>query len=282
MRFEPFEQQSNLQEDLGLFEAATHAHPVDLVLPSVERIHLAMDGTNQDATAREMAGALAAQLQATLHEQVGATSAADILAGIRDSRANMLVLPVPFGHDYQQLKSASLGPIVDMLLLAAECPVLCIRELMSADEVTRCLSDILAPVTAGDEYAQRALAWAFRLVRDRGSIEMLLAADRSTWDEASRLLHSAAGQAPVEPERMERALLQDLGGLISAAQHLGQQSAIGVHVETRAGQFVELATQQAERRSRLIVYGTPREHTAPQFHRCVDLILASSAPVLIV
>ena len=78
MAMEPFENAANFAEDVGLFEAATHAPPVELPAPELRAFHLALDGSNQDATARGFAEVLAARTGAALREQSGASNAADM------------------------------------------------------------------------------------------------------------------------------------------------------------------------------------------------------------
>ncbi len=128
MPMEPFENESNFQEDVGMFEAATHAGTLVLPTPRVQVVHLALDGSNQDDTARALAQAVAERLQARVHEQTGAADANEILARRRAEQADLLVIPVPFGRDFLKLGMDSLGSVIDMLLRESPCPLLCVRE----------------------------------------------------------------------------------------------------------------------------------------------------------
>jgi hypothetical protein len=71
MPMEPFENAANFNEDVGMFQAAAHSPHVDLPAVTLSAIHLAVDGSNQDATARGLAQVLAARSGAKLAEQFG-------------------------------------------------------------------------------------------------------------------------------------------------------------------------------------------------------------------
>jgi hypothetical protein len=79
-----------------------------------------------------------------------------------------------------------------------------------------------------------------------------------------------------------RTLFRDLGGIVAAAQKLGTERGLHVHVENKVGRFVRLVTEAANVHPRLLVWGSQKDHASPAFHRGVDLLLAARGPVLIV
>jgi hypothetical protein len=281
MPMEPFETESHLAEDVSLFEAATHARPVRIETPALDSIVLAPDGSNQDATARAFAQALAAAAGAAVHEHPGAATAADILQACTAHRANLLVLPVPFGRDIGVLKDESLGSVVDMVLLESACPVFCVRQVLDAAGVGAALSDVLVPLTVHEDHA-RAAAWAFRILVTGGRLELREVADRDVLEEARHLLGERIDPAALRDESLRRTVAHDARGLVAAAQRLGPERGVAVHVEFRAGRFVEVVLEDANRRPRLVVVGAPKDHLAPAYHRAADIVLGAHGPVLVV
>lgn len=282
MAMEPFENAANLAEDVGLFEAATHAPPVELSVPELRIIHVALDGSNQDAAARGIAQALGERTGAAVHEQSGAATAADILSAAGGHAADLLVVPAPFGRDYALLKDESLGSVVDQLLLESTCPVLCVRDMLGAEAIDAALRRVLVPIATQEESAARALAWAFRVLPAGGALDLVAVADRDVLQEARRLMGAAVDPQAFAPEQVLRRLWGDIGSLVAAAQKRGTEGDQTVHVEARFGEFVPVVLAEAGAQPRLTVWGITRDHDAPAFHRAVDLLLESRGPVLMV
>jgi len=282
MPSESFENAAELAENVGLFEAATHAVPVELPTPELRAVHLAFDGSNQDGTARGFAQTLAARTGAVVHEQSGAAVASDILAAAREHAADLLVVPAPFGRDYQLLRDESLGSVVDQILLESTCPVLCVREVMTQAQIEAALQRLVVPIVRQEASVARALGWAFRALTAGGRLDLVAVADRGVLEEARRLLGDSVDPETFSPEQVLRRLWGDIGSLVAAAQKRGSAADLAVHVETRFGEFVPLVLAEAGEQPRLIVWGITRDHDAPAFHRAVDLLLESRGPVLMV
>jgi nucleotide-binding universal stress UspA family protein len=282
MTSDAFENPGSFSEDLGMFEAAAHPIPAEIPNPELKSMYMACDGSNQDATVRSLAAAVAAQTGARIVEQSGAAGIDELLAAAREKCPDLIVVPVPYGEDYRELQDDSLGSAADRLLHDSTCPVLCIRDVMDDAAVDAALRHIVVPAAVGDESVVRAIGWAFRLLRPAGRLDLLAVADRDLLEEAGHFVAGAHGESPFEPEQVVRAILRDIGGIVSAAQKRGVADDLAVHVETRVGPFVPTVLGDRDDRVRLIVCGTTREHGSAAFHRAVDLLLSARGPVLLV
>ncbi|MGE3808422.1 MAG: universal stress protein [Gemmataceae bacterium] len=274
--------ESDVIEDVGMFEAAVHAKHVDLELPALDKIVVALDASNQDETARALSAAIGKRTSAQLHEHSGASEAAQVLEVCAAQQAQLLVLPVPFGRDITVLKDESLGDVVDMLLVEAKIPVLCVREVMGAEAVTAALTNVILPVNVHDEACASAAAWAYRLLHHEGDLEVLAVPDRDVLEEARKLLGNAIDPLALQKEALDRAVTHEIAGLIAAVQRRGAEEDVHVHIEIKMGRPVQVVLEQANPQPRLLVIGTPREHGSPSFRRAIDILLGARGPVLIV
>ncbi|MBM4068825.1 MAG: universal stress protein [Planctomycetes bacterium] len=282
MARDPFEDGDTLAEDLGMFEAAVHARPLALDKPVLAAVVLAPDGSNQDATARTWATAMAARAGCPVHEQRGAASASEILQACRKHQAGLLVVPVPFGQDIQELRDESLGSIIDMLLQESVCPLLCVRELMDEAAVQLALNDILLPIHGGDETCARAASWALHFLAEQGQLQLLAVADQDVLDEARELLGDAIAASASEPDALSRAMTQEVASVVGAVQRRGNEAGLTVSVDVKVGRFVSVVLDEANQRPHLLVTGASKDRTSPTFHRATDLILGAKYPVLVV
>lgn len=283
MRMEPFEQSRHLDEDCGLFEAAAHAQGELPPPPAITTVYLALDGSNQDDTARRFSAALMEQHHATLVEIKEADDALAIVSRIDQTPGSLLILPVPFGQDYERLAGESLGSVVDMVLLESRCPVLCIRGVMDKLAVHAALMHIVAPVVVKQASVEHSLSWAITLAATGAKLDLFATADVDVLEEVR---HWISGDTPHPPgvlahEQVLRGLTREMGGLVAASQRMGRSRGLHVHVETHIGPFVKLVLQHSHDRN-LIVWGAERDHRALSFHRATDLILGAKGPVFIV
>lgn len=281
MNQDPFHNEADLQEDVGMFEAAVHAQPTELPVKEVRNVLLALDGSNQDATCRLLAESMGAG-GVLVHEVVPTGGAPEILESIRKHQADLVFLPAPFGRDFQALREESLGSVIDMLLLEAPCPLVCARADLDAVGVRAALRDILVPVHVPVSEALSAVGWATSLLRHTGNLELLAVIDRGALEEARRLLVSTAAAKALSTEALMRAVTDEMGGLTAAVQKLGLERGLNVQVEVKEGPAAETIVAEANRRARLLIVPAVRRHAAPAFHRAVDMILGSRGPVMFV
>jgi nucleotide-binding universal stress UspA family protein len=277
-----FDDESDVSEDVSLFESAVHPRRVELQRPALSVVVAVLDGSNQDDTARALAAAAAARGPAQVVEQQGAAAAEEILRLCAARHADLLVVPVPFGRDSGILKDESLGSVVDMLLLESMCPVLCVRDVLDSAVVDAALRDVILSANVHDESCLRAVNWALRLLNRGDRLELLAVADRDVIAEARRLLGEQIDAQALQSEAINRAVTREISGLIAAVQKYGSAEGLLVHVEVQFGRVVEVVLEAARQRPRLIIAGAPKDHNCPAFHRAVDLVLGATGPVLVV
>lgn len=273
---EPFVGAGDLQEDLGMFEAATHAAPIALPELTLTTVLLALDGSNQDATARAVAARVAAAFSARVAEERGLTSAQDIRAAKGTHRAEMVVLPVPFGSDIGDLREESLGVVVDQLL--ASCvPLMAVRQPLDEVAVQSLFQRVHVPLSPAHERSPLALAWACRLLGNSGTVRVHEFADAALREEA-RALGKEAGPAVA----VGRVLSRFYAGTIAVLQRLAVEKGFQMHVASVNDRFVKGTLAAVEQAPGVIVVAGAEDRCSDAFHHAADLILSSRGPVLVV
>jgi hypothetical protein len=276
-----FEEDRDLFEDMGAFEAALAAKTVEIETPKLDAVVMALDGSNQVETARAFARAIGGVTGAGVSE-VGSPKSADEIVAACAGKPTLLVIPVPFGRDIGETKDESLGAIVDLLLHGKQRPILCVRQPMDEAAVAACLRDAVLPVQSSDAQAVREAAWAFRLVERGGAIEILAVPDKEMIAEAKRLLADAVDPKALKDEALSRAITRDAAGLIAAVQKRGAALGIDVQVVVKAGRPAGIAAEEANARPRLLIVGAPPEHASAAAHRAADVVMEAKGPVLVV
>ncbi len=283
MSWEPFENESNLFKDLGLFEAAAHPQSYVIKMPDLRRIGFVEDGSNQDRTVRACAQILETNCGVPKKKLAVTPSAAELLDACRREQCDLLIAPAPFGKNYDRDHACeSLGTFIDELLMESELPLLLVRDTLNEAALELLMSGILVPLVVAEPSVFEALNWSFRLLHEtRGSIEILAVADESILEEAKHWLDQE-DERTFRADHVERALLRDIGGLVAACQRHSTAERTPIRVETRQGSFHTVVLSSLEMQPRLIVCGRKRSHSAPSFHRAMDLVLDSRRPVLVV
>jgi len=279
---EPFGNADNMLEDLGMFEAATHAPAVTLPPVNVSSILLALDHSNQDDAARTLAASLAKTLEATVVEKTDLTTAQQVVDVLRAAGAQLLVLPVPFHSDIGQLREESLGEIVDHLLQSADVPILAVRQPVSEENLRSALRRIVVPLSPAESRTALALSWACRLLRAGGDLYAHEIADRDVIDGAN-LLRDATDNPESQPQAdIERVLTRQFAGLVAVVQRTAHEVGFGAHVHSASGRFVAQTLEVVAAAPSLVIVGGSSDRRSTTFHRCMDLILGSTYPVLVV
>ncbi len=277
--YEPFELPENMEEDIGLFQAAFQPRCDALDSRPIRSVMAVTDASNQEATVRSLAPRVASRLGARLTEIACGDDTARLLE--RTKGADLLVVPFPCGEDIDALRSQSLGSIADGLLQSCPTAMLCVRDPLSPESVEPCLDTILVAIAHNDAANWQALSWAFRLAQR--AIVILEWVDRDAIAEASQLLEGRAEMTSVQQSIVERAVTSRLGPLVGAAQRLGVERNLSVHVEFRFGSMVEQTLEVCkEFDCGTLVIARSDDRQSLAFHLVQDVLLASRGLTLVI
>jgi hypothetical protein len=222
--YEPFELAENMEEDLGLFEAATHARRFDVQPPVV---HTVLAAAAADPVAAVFAEALARRLRATVVEDLAAGTAAAVMAAAARVTAGAVVVPAAAGPEL-------LGELLAGLEDGAGPAV----AIVAGEPEPTTLDALLLPLFSDEPAARRSVSWACTLAAAAGANGLVHAVELSTpatRREARELAGGRAGGEEVQEATVGRAVAGHLGGLVAALQRHGLAGGYPVEVGFRPG-----------------------------------------------
>lgn len=278
---DPFLNAGDFQEDLGMFEAATHAAPIELVEVPLKTVLFAPDDSNQDPTAQRVSQLLAQAVGAQLVEVAQLKTAAALQDTKQKHGADLLVMPVPFGADFTELREESLGDVVDRVL-ATTLPILAVRQLMEESEVRSCLRNVIVPLSPENPRSDAALSWASRILAHGGQLTIVEIADADLRAEASHLRDPSEPAGLTASERVNRVLTRHFAGSIAAIQRRSLEVGFQIQVLSSPGRFVDSTLAQLRDAPGLVIVAGSADRRSDSYHHEADLILDSRYPVLIV
>ncbi len=294
----------DIRSTIDAFEAARTARQTRLPQPTVQRILLVLDGSNQDGTAEAFARALAqrssAELQlhwaypgplqqkrqdyvgqkATALEETGISvslvqrppeesrNAVDqILAAL--AAADLAVICAPYQEDFEELGQESVGSTLDMLLGRTQQPVLAVREPKLEPE--NCLRRALLPLTPILQSSSAAAAWALFLAQD-GEVELLaISPEEPDAEESAPQKVIASLRSPEE------------AGLVAAIQRRAAETNIDCRVDVQRNEGLDPLAAAANRQDQVVVIPcSPRQHGQAAYLRMLALLRVSRNPLLVI
>jgi nucleotide-binding universal stress UspA family protein len=270
---------SMLHSSLHAFEAAMVGH-VRLPAVKLERVLLALDGSDQDATAREVAAYVAQRAGAEVLERTDLATGHDVSREALASGVQLIVLPAPFREDFAATLHDTLGSAVDIVLAEAHLPALVVRAPMTP--VAPCFKDVLIPISVSGIKAALEMSWALALAPEGARLELLDVPDLSLLDEVKHLLGDSIDASALREEALKRAAARDSAPVVEAAREAGAPRGVTVEARIEVGQPLAIFDQATAGRSRLVVTSLPGAPGSPEFHRARDLALRSRCPVLFV
>jgi len=233
---------------------------------------VAVDGSEQDAfamaiTARfgerfgcqivvvdgretESSNDLAAEAASSLGGQAIAKSAGEnfeqILAAIDAAQCDLLIAPCPYGRDLEAVGPDSVGTVIDVLLARSPVPLLVVRKPYQPQG--ELFHQIVMTLTAENEAAPDAAAWAAGLIAPSGKFHLLLVLEHEMHENIHALMQSIAPEMDVSIDTLSHALARNYTRLHSALQKTAAEVGFSYRLDLQAeGEARAIAQENAAR-----------------------------------
>lgn len=306
---------ADIRASVEAFSAALHARPVQIAAPTVRRILLAVDQSNQGEAAGHFAARLAVRcrarvvllyayeggrdtareqyldararaledqgvtlepLEAPVRSEHGLRSFEQILRTCETQSCDLVVVPAPYGDDYVKLGADSVGVNLDVLLSRSPVPLFVVRA-PDVDPVA-CLQRALLPITAYSPAVAQAAGWMLGLVAADGEMRLLA---RVSAQEAGELGEAARDLdiLEIDAEKLAGLRRPELAGLVAALQRQAAEAGLGCRLLVRAGEPLDTVEEANTEEGLLVLASSPQREA--QVRTCT-LVRGSRNPVLVV
>ena len=297
-----------VEDSMNLFNRARVSAAAALSPRRPRKVLLALDGSSQDPSgvvileqfhkrfdcelvvvdAREtvqsdrLAQEIASSLGAVAAPKTPGDSFEQILAAVDHSKCDLLVTPSPYGRDLESVGPSSVGTVIDVLLARSPTPILVIRK--PHEPRGELFRKVLMVLTAENEAAPAAAAWAAGLIAPRGVFQLVLVLEREMYENIHALMHSIAPEVDVTAESLSQALAQTHmrlhRSLQKTAAEVGFEYKLELRLESEAGSLASeddgmrsltvLALERSDHASQGVVQGRIRLSTNPVLVACTD------------
>lgn len=219
-----------VEESMDLFSRARVGTVAAVESRRPKTVLLALDGSSQDpfgiaiagqfrerfgcslvvVDAREgdAAGDLAAPVVPSLGGRVEPKMSGDsftqILNATDNSNCDLLITPCPYGRDLEAVGPDSAGTVIDVLLARSPVPVLVVRKPYEPEEDL--FHQVVMILTAENEAAPDAAAWATGLIAPQGVFHLALVLEREMYENIAALMQSIAPEMDVSIDSLSHAL----------------------------------------------------------------------------
>jgi hypothetical protein len=273
--YEPFELAENMEEDLGLFEAATHAQRVTVEPVAIRTVLAATADCTQ---CLDFARTAAQRLSADVVTDTVATTSSAILTAASRSNAGLIVVPGTIGSDVLADLVAGDGSHVP--------PAMAIVSRSGA----AALDTMLLPLFEDAPAARVGLSWSCSLAAasSRGLVSVVELSTPATRQEARRLAGDIQNAEEVRKATVGRAVSARLGSLVAALQRHATAKGYTVEVSFRPGwpRREMLSALESLARPATVVLGRDglpaAQGRGPAFRLALELVEERAEAVLIV
>ncbi|MGE3175341.1 MAG: hypothetical protein AB7O97_22140 [Planctomycetota bacterium] len=274
------EMDERLKEQMARFEAARIGDGVALAPAAITAVLAVFDGTDQDATVRALAQAMAARTGAELRDVRPA--AADALPEILAAAAGcqVVVAPSPFRRDYATEGQHSLSTTIDLLLAQSDAAV-CLARAPVAD-ADHAVSHPLVALQIDRHRKAAATAMALAFAQNGGELALLSVVDPQQGVHGEELLGRYLDPHDLSPEVLEGLASARAAALTAALQRNAEQWKVRPLVKFAIGDAVTTALELDRERQGLLVAGRERDARRDEAQQARRLVLGSRWPVLLV
>ena len=217
------------QDPFGIAVARRFRERFDCQLAVVD----AREGDASDDLAATVAGSLGGRAEPKTSDD----SFTQILAAVETSKCDLLITPCPYGRDLDAVGPDSAGTVIDVLLARSPVPILVVRR--PYDPQGDLFRQVVMILTAENEAAPDAAAWAAGLIAPRGVLHLVLVLEREMYENIHALMQSIAPEMDVSIDSLSRALARNYmrlhRGLQKAAAKGGFEYKLKLQVEGESG-----------------------------------------------
>ncbi len=157
-----------------------------------------------------------------------------ILAALETHAVDLLVLPCPFGRDFDKVGTDSAGTVIDVLLSRCPCPMLVIRR--GDQTLDRCVQTVSVVVGGECDVEAKAASWAFGLSADDATVTLNLVVEKEQYENIRSIVEALGDGRTLDPESFAQALTKTHQSIHGAMAKTAAQIGRSYHLRPQAGE----------------------------------------------
>ncbi len=127
-----------------------------------------------------------------------------ILDAIHQHETDLLIVPCPFGRNFEHVGTDSAGTVIDVLLSRCPSPILVIRR---DDQLLADAVDNVSMVVGSEcDVASLAAAWLFGLASEKATITLNLVIEKEQFQNIRSIVEALSPETHLDPEQFGAAL----------------------------------------------------------------------------
>ncbi|OYP35976.1 hypothetical protein [Rhodopirellula sp. MGV] len=257
------------QDDIGrevdaamrMFEKSKVGEAAAITPIRPSRVLLVLDGSPQDKTGIESAVYLREQfntetlildarvsIDADLASQAvehltgsrsisaqGEESYDKILAALSAHEVDLVIVPCPFGRDFDKVGTDSAGTVIDVLLSRCSAAMLVTRR--SDQSLANCASHVAVVVGSECDVIFRSAAWAFGLSAESSTVDLNLVVEKEQFENIRSIVEALSDGTTLDTEAFTEALAKTHQSIHQAMAKTATELGRSYHLRPLAGEL---------------------------------------------
>ena len=262
---DPNEVDRGVDESMRMFEKSKVGEAPPLIPIEPSRVLLVLDGSTQDPTsvaatqylrerfsvetlvldARETASE--GQQREEISDQVVASipgsrpivrgegdSYDTIIESLKAHDIDLVIVPCPFGRDFEKVGTDSAGTVIDVLLSRCPKPMLVIRR--DDQPLQECLSQVSVVIGSECDVESKAAAWAFGLSGDPSTVSLNLVIEKEQYENIRSIVEALSDSTALDVESFAEALAKTHRAIHASMAKTATELGREYHLRPQAGE----------------------------------------------
>jgi hypothetical protein len=201
-----------------------------------------------------------------------------ILAALQSHAVDLVVIPCPFGRDFDKVGTDSAGTVIDVLLSRCPRPMLVIRR--DDQELEQCVKQVSVVVGGECDVESKAAAWAFGLSDDHATVTLNLVVEKEQYENIRSIVEALSEGTTLDPESFAAALTKTHQSLHAAMAKTATDLGRSYHLRPQAGEVAPPNPLDSKEKTLLVLPLEVDDRFGQGFVQ--DRIRRSPHPVLVV
>ncbi|MCO8121829.1 universal stress protein [Stieleria sp. TO1_6] len=201
-----------------------------------------------------------------------------ILVALVTHSVDLLIVPCPFGRDFQKVGTDSAGTVIDVLLSRCPCPMLVIRR--DDQLLQKCVGEIAVVVGGECDAERKAAAWAFGLSAERATVTLNLVVEKEQYENIRSIVEALSDDTKLDTQAFADALAKTHQSLHATMAKTASEMGRSYYLRPQAGEVAPPNPLQDQTQKLLVMPIEVDDRFAQGFVQ--DRIRRSPHPVLVV